>query len=57
MTETEHTHQGRTFSSNNKVVCKDCQPVEERGGNECFCSCHVDTPLIGNCVNCSRYHK
>jgi len=49
-----HTHIGRLYSANNKIVCADCQQKSDAYGNECFCVCHIQGRE--SCQKCSRLH-
>lgn len=49
---TEHIHEGKKFSADNKIVCNGCAPV---GGNTCYCNCHNSDKDV--CIKCKIFHK
>ena len=51
----DHQHTGDTYSANGKIVCADCHAEEDKGGNECFHSCH--NTGAKSCMNCAMFHK
>lgn len=56
----EHIHSKPTFMVNGKITCKKCHT--EKGGNECFCTCHRvnEDPgkgeILQKCGKCLVYH-
>lgn len=50
-------HIGATYTINGLLVCENCHPRSMRGGNECFCSCHIPGAKYKFCGKCARFHQ